>query len=62
MGGYNTWHQTSRFMTKDGELVLTDTEETAVTRRAMLEWVLMQRMLREERVQFLKNMKRSLFF
>ncbi|WP_426052577.1 NAD(P)/FAD-dependent oxidoreductase [Bacillus sp. DC4300-2b2] len=55
MGGYNTWHQTSRFMTKDGELVLTDTEETAVTRRAMLEWVLMQRMLREERVQFLEK-------
>ncbi len=42
-------------MTKDGELVLTDTEETAVTRRAMLEWVLMQRMLREERVQFLEK-------
>ncbi|WP_305960383.1 NAD(P)/FAD-dependent oxidoreductase [Bacillus safensis] len=55
MGGYNSWHQTSRFMTKDGELVLTDTEETAVTRRAMLEWVLMQRMLREERVQFLEK-------
>lgn len=42
-------------MTKDGELVLTDTEETAVTRRAMLEWVLMQRMLREDRVQFLEK-------
>lgn len=55
LGGYNTRHQTSRFMTKDGELVLTDTEETAVTRRAMLEWVLMQRMLREDRVQFLEK-------
>ena len=52
MGGFNTMHQTSRFITKDGELTLTDTEETAVTRRAMLEWVLMQRMVKEERVQF----------
>lgn len=55
MGGFNTLHQTSRFITKNGELALTDTEETAVTRRAMLEWVLMQRMLREERVQFLEK-------
>lgn len=55
MGGFNTWHQTSRFITKDGELALTDTEETAVTRRAMLEWVLMQRMLSEERVHFLEK-------
>ncbi|MFX0571139.1 NAD(P)/FAD-dependent oxidoreductase [Bacillus pumilus] len=55
MGGFNTWHQTSRFITKDGELTLTDTEETAVTRRAMLEWVLMQRMLNEGRVQCLEK-------
>ncbi|UYO36614.1 FAD-dependent monooxygenase [Bacillus zhangzhouensis] len=55
LGGYNTWLQTSRFITKDGELALTDTEETAVTRRALLEWVLMQRMLGEERVQFLEK-------
>ncbi len=55
MGGFNTWHQTSRFITKDGELALTDTEETAVTRRALLEWVLMQRMLSEERVHFLEK-------
>ncbi|MDF2002164.1 FAD-dependent oxidoreductase [Bacillus pumilus] len=38
MDGFNTMHQTSRFITKDGELTLTDTEETAVTRRAMLEF------------------------
>ncbi|MFJ5670500.1 hypothetical protein ACIQAS_02420 [Bacillus safensis] len=55
MDGFNTMHQTSRFITKDGELTLTDTEETAVTRRAMLEWVLMQRMVKEERVQFLEK-------
>lgn len=55
MGGFNTWHQPSRFITKDGELTLTDTEETAVTRRAMLEWVLMQRMLSEERVHYLEK-------
>ncbi|RAU00155.1 FAD-dependent oxidoreductase [Bacillus pumilus] len=55
MGGFNTWHQPSRFITKDGELTLTDTEETAVTRRAMLEWVLMQRMLSERRVQCLEK-------
>ncbi|MGM0970808.1 MAG: NAD(P)/FAD-dependent oxidoreductase [Bacillota bacterium] len=55
MGGFNTWHQPSRFITKDGELTLTDTEETAVTRRAMLEWVLMQRMLNERRVQCLEK-------
>ncbi|MBD3859701.1 FAD-dependent oxidoreductase [Bacillus sp. 28A-2] len=55
MGGFNTLHQTSRFITKDGELTLTDTEETVVTRRAMLEWVLMQRMLNEERVHFLEK-------
>ncbi|MFP3822262.1 FAD-dependent oxidoreductase, partial [Bacillus sp. SIMBA_008] len=55
MGGFNTWQQTSRFITKDGELTLTDTEETAVTRRAMLEWVLMQRMLNEGRVQCLEK-------
>nr|WP_237697790.1 FAD-dependent oxidoreductase [Bacillus australimaris] len=56
MGGFNTRHQTSRFITKDGELTFTDKEETAVTRRAMLEWVLMQRMVNEEeRVQFLEK-------
>ncbi|MDM5297586.1 FAD-dependent monooxygenase [Bacillus pumilus] len=55
MGGFNTLHQTSRFMTKDGELQLTDTEETAVTRRALLEWVLMQRIANEERIHFLEK-------
>lgn len=55
MGGFNTRDQTSRFITKDGELTLTDTEETAVTRRAILEWVLMQRMVKEDHVQFLEK-------
>ncbi|WP_260849906.1 NAD(P)/FAD-dependent oxidoreductase [Bacillus pumilus] len=55
MGGFNPLHQTSRFITKDGELTFTDTEESAVTRRAMLEWVLMKRMLNEGRVQCLEK-------
>ena len=55
MGGFNTLNQTSRFITKDGELQLTDTEETAVTRRAMLEWVLTQRIIDEEHIHFLEK-------
>ncbi|MGE6631043.1 FAD-dependent oxidoreductase [Bacillus sp. NPDC077027] len=63
MGGFNTKHQTSRFITKDGELHMTDTEETAVTRRALLEWVISQRLLALPHVQFLtKHEAVSLLF